>query len=272
LVFDSAPLDAPVDLLGTPELHLRVCADQSKATLTVRLCDVHPGGEALRVTYGILDLMHRDGHDAPEPLEPGKIYDVCIRLNAIGFVFPRGHVMRVAISTAYWPIAWPEMEPATVTIFTGQSFLVLPHRLSGPEDSVADPGLGQGPIAMNMSVPVVTGGVRREAGREGDEAYYRIIQDRSAHRIPRIGAEIGNASVTEFRIKDDDPRTASAWARREHSLHRDNWSVRVELETALSRDGGGFRFEAKLHAWEGGSRVCERQWDDTINPSAGVQP
>lgn len=272
LVFDSAPLDAPFEILGTPELHVRLCAGQPAAALTVRLCDVVPGGESLRVTYGILDLMHRDGHDTPQPLEPGKIYDVCIHLNAIGFMFPAGHVMRVAISTAYWPIAWPEIEPATVTISTGESFLVLPHRLPSPEDGLADPGLGQEPIAMNKSVPVVAGGVRRESGWNGGEAYYRIVQEPSLHRIPRIGAEIGNAGATEFRIKDDDPRTASARVRREHSAHRANWSVRVELETALSRDGGAFRFEATLHAWEGDSPVCERQWDDTIKPSAGVQP
>jgi predicted acyl esterase len=32
--------------------------------LAVRLCDVHPSGESLRVSYGV--LAHRDGHDIPE--------------------------------------------------------------------------------------------------------------------------------------------------------------------------------------------------------------
>jgi hypothetical protein len=163
------------------------------------------------------------------------------------------------------------MEPAAVTIFTGQSFLVLPERLPCSEADAADPGLEQEPIAMNKSVPAVTGGMRRESGQDGGGAYYRIVQEHSAHRIPRIDAEIGNAGATEFRIKDDEPRWASAWVRREHSVRRDNWSVRVELETLLSRHQGAFSLEAQLRAWEGRSLVCERQWNDTINPSAGVQ-
>jgi putative CocE/NonD family hydrolase len=273
LVFDSVPLDAPMEVLGSPELHLRLCADRPVATLAVRLCAVHPGGESLRVTYGIVDLTHRDGHDLPAALEPDEIYDVSIPLNAIGFVFPRGHVMRVAISTAYWPIVWPEAEPATVTILTGESFLVLPERRPPAEDSAADPGLGQEPIAMDRAVPLVAGGVRREFGQDAasGEAYYRIIQEPSVNRIPGIGADIGNAGVSEFHIRDNEPAAARVRVTREHSVRRGDWSVRVELETVLSQDQGAFHMKAQLRAWENGSPVCDRRWHDTIDPSGRVQ-
>lgn len=46
------------------------------AMVAVRLSDVAPDGRATRVTYGLLNLTHRDGHDEPEPLEPGKPYRV----------------------------------------------------------------------------------------------------------------------------------------------------------------------------------------------------
>jgi hypothetical protein len=37
-----------------------------------------PDGRATRVSYGVLNLTHRYGHDAPAPLEPGKRYDLMI--------------------------------------------------------------------------------------------------------------------------------------------------------------------------------------------------
>ncbi|WP_290647763.1 CocE/NonD family hydrolase C-terminal non-catalytic domain-containing protein [Aquisalimonas sp.] len=37
--------------------------------IAVRLSDVAVDDEATRVTYGLLNLTHRDGHDEPKPLE-----------------------------------------------------------------------------------------------------------------------------------------------------------------------------------------------------------
>ena len=46
----------------------------------VRLCDVRPDKASLRVSYGILNLAHRDGHETPAPLVPGRRYQVRILL------------------------------------------------------------------------------------------------------------------------------------------------------------------------------------------------
>src|SRR5438132_8695294 len=42
LTFDSAPLDAPMEIFGFPELSLNVTSDRSQALLAARLCDVAP--------------------------------------------------------------------------------------------------------------------------------------------------------------------------------------------------------------------------------------
>ena len=64
------PLDARIEILGAPVVTLEVAADRPLANLVVRLCDVHPDGASLRVSYGILNLAHRDGHETPAPLVP----------------------------------------------------------------------------------------------------------------------------------------------------------------------------------------------------------
>src|SRR5882724_7977829 len=68
LTFDSEPLRERLEILGAPVATLEVAADQPVALIAVRLNDVAPGGASTRVTYGLLNLTHRDGHEQPEPL------------------------------------------------------------------------------------------------------------------------------------------------------------------------------------------------------------
>ena len=74
LVFETTPLDAPIEILGAPIVTLDIASDRPLANLVVRLCDVQPTGESLRVSYGVLNLTHRDSHEQPALLAPGERY------------------------------------------------------------------------------------------------------------------------------------------------------------------------------------------------------
>ena len=52
--------------------------------LAVLLCDVRPDDSSLRVSYGLLNLAHRDGDETPAPLIPGRRYRVSIRFERCG--------------------------------------------------------------------------------------------------------------------------------------------------------------------------------------------
>ena len=104
LLFETPPLDAPIEILGAAVVALDVASDRPIANLVIRLCDVHPSGESLRITYGVLNLTHRDGNEKPAPLTTGERYRVRIQLNDAGSVFPAGHKVRLALSTLYWPM------------------------------------------------------------------------------------------------------------------------------------------------------------------------
>src|SRR5262245_44832030 len=67
LCFDSAPLDAPLELLGFPEVTLAIASDHPQALIAVRLCDVAPSGASLFLAYGLLNLTHRESHEYPSP-------------------------------------------------------------------------------------------------------------------------------------------------------------------------------------------------------------
>ena len=85
----------------------------------------------------LLNLTHRDSHEFPTPLEPGKRYKVKVRLDDIAMRIPKGHRLRVSISTSYWPLMWPAPEPVTLTVYAGESRFIVPVRKRNPERSAA---------------------------------------------------------------------------------------------------------------------------------------
>jgi hypothetical protein len=239
LVFETAVLDRPIEILGAAILSLDVASDKPIANLAVRLCDVHPSGESLRVSYGVLNLSHRDSHETPSPLVPGQRYQVRVKLNDAGAVFPAGHRIRLALSTTYWPMIWPAPETATLTVFGGT--LDLPARPVHPEDSLP-PLLG--PETATPERPTVM--------RPG------LV------RIDRIGLELGSEGKFAVDIKDDDPLSASIEMQRSQTIQRDDWQVRIETRMRLSCTRDAFLLRASLRAWEGVREVCHRDWDRSI--------
>jgi uncharacterized protein len=239
LVFETAPLDGTVEILGAAVLTLDVASDRPVANLAVRLCDVHPSGESLRVSYGVLNLTHRDGHETPSPLVPGQRYKVRVQLNDTGSVFPAGHRIRLALSTAYWPMIWPSPEKATLTVFDGA--LDLPVR--SPRVADVLPPLPDPETAAPEQPTVIGPGIVR---------------------IDRIGLELGTEGTFAFDLKDDDPLSATAEMRRTQTIARGDWQVRIETRMRLSCTRDMFLLRASLRAWEGAGEVCHREWDRTI--------
>ncbi|MEX1057419.1 MAG: CocE/NonD family hydrolase, partial [Natronospirillum sp.] len=70
LVFSSEPLKNAIEIAGRPVLELELSSDKPQGMVAVRLSDVIPSGKATRVTYGLLNLSHRDGSAEPQPMEP----------------------------------------------------------------------------------------------------------------------------------------------------------------------------------------------------------
>jgi len=243
LTFETTPLDESIEILGAPIVTLDVASDRPIANLAVRLCDVHPSGESLRVSYGVLNLTHREGHEQPALLEIGERYRVRIQLNDAGSVFPPGHKVRLAISTAYWPMIWPSPEPATLQIFAGT--LDLPQRSPNAADARLPPF--PEPETASPEKPTIF-------HRDG----LRI------ERIDRIGLELGTQDKTEFRVEENDPLSAVAVLHHTQTLSRNEWQIRVEEQLQLSCTGNAFLLQGSLRAWEGANEVCHRDWSHSV--------
>jgi putative CocE/NonD family hydrolase len=71
--FETAPLAAPLELLGRTRVRISFTVDRPVAQLVGRLCDVSPEGVSQRVSYRPLNLCHHSSHETPEALVPGKV-------------------------------------------------------------------------------------------------------------------------------------------------------------------------------------------------------
>jgi uncharacterized protein len=267
LVFDSDPLTERCEILGAPVADLDVAADRPNAMIAARLSDVSPDGRATRVTYGLLNLTHRDGHDAPVPLVPGHPYRVTVRLNGCAHAFAPGHRIRLSLSTSYWPLAWPPPEPVRLQVFTGSSSLGLPERPLAESDEVSlrpfDEPEGAEPIAVTQVEP---GDHRWTVSRDlvGYESSLDVVKDLGVVRFDEIDLDVARRADERYTCVGDDfgsIRGETTWAMR---FRRDDWEVHTVTKTVLTSTATDFCLDAHLDAYEGERRVVSRDWQMQI--------
>jgi putative CocE/NonD family hydrolase len=266
LTFDSAPLSERAEIFGAPAVELELEADKPCAFLAVRLCDVHQAGESTRVTYGILNLTHRDSHEEPSPLEPGRRYRVRIQLDDVAYAFPAGHRVRVAISTNYWPLVWPSPEAATVTLYSGVSRLLLPVRKPRDDDEALRPFLpAEAAPAQDVEVLREKRSTRTvERDLASGVCTTRILDDFGEVRDRTHGLRYGARAREKYRIVDGDPSSARVTIHWTETLGRGDWSVRTETVQTMWSSPESFFVRSEMEAFEGEERIFQRTWDTTV--------
>ena len=266
LVFDSGKLQQPIEILGRPKLRLKLAIDKPLGNIAVRLNDIHPSGEVSRVSWGVLNLAHRNGNESPEPMVPGRTVAIEIELNECGYRFMRGHKMRVAISTAYWPMIMPPPERVTATINLGQdAFIELPVRAGVDVYEMPEPA-DENPLPeYKMHQPELS---RRwvERNFQTGESHYRVIDDTGEIEIPGHGLCTRHRHDERWTIAVDDPLSYRSESRYSCWMRRGDWSIHTEAESEFRCDADNFFIKATLRAYEGEELVHERSWDEIAIP------
>ncbi|BCG82873.1 MULTISPECIES: CocE/NonD family hydrolase [unclassified Mesorhizobium] len=263
LCFDSEPLETRIEILGAPVVELDVSSNKPVAQICIRLNDVAPDGASTRVSYGLLNLTHRDGHEMPTELEPGRRYKIRVQLKESAYAFPPGNRIRVAVSSAYWPFVWPTPEPATVSVFAGASKLELPTRHPRLEDEHLKPFLPPEAGPLEQSTVHREGSTRETTTRDlvTGETTYVLARDNGSKTIDHIGLEIESGKLDTFKIGEDDPLTATIDIENWHRQARDEWEVHTKSHTSFRATETEFIIEARVDAFEGGNLLVSRKWN-----------
>lgn len=265
LVYDSEALTERQELLGAPVAHLRVVVDQPVAQIAVRLTDLAGDGKATRVSYGLLNLTHRNGHAAPEYLTPYEPYQVRVPLNHIAHAFPPGHRIRIALSTSYWPLAWPPPEPVCCWVYAGQSFIDLPVRAAQVPADQQLPDFGNAEGAPPIDTPVLRApardwSVRHDLAR--NESQVQVLKDVGAYRIPHAqNLELERKTTETYTYRNNDFASVKGEVRSLRTLRRGDWEVQTLTRTRLTSSATHFYVNADLDAYEGERRTYSNSWD-----------
>jgi uncharacterized protein len=263
LSFTSAPLPERLELLGNVRVELELESDLPVAQLAARLCDVAPDGASLLVTRAVLNLTHRESHEHPTPLEPGRRTRVVVELDGIAQAIPAGHRLRLALSPAYWPWLWPVPEPVTLAVHTAPSALVLPVREPREEDERLRPfeePEGAPPLATETLEPDEGQRTLRRDYATGRTELTFDWATGGRYRIVDYGLVAGCWASTTYSIVPGDPLSAEVRCTAATELGRDGWVTRAEVSAVMDADAEHFRVRTELEAFENGERVRRREW------------
>jgi hypothetical protein len=218
------------------------------------------------VSFGILNLTHAESHEFPRPLEPGERRRVVVTLNNIAQHFPQGHSIRIAVSSSYWPLAWPSPRPARLTIYPEHSQLILPVRPPREEDRELRPF---GPPRMAESLPMTLlapadrrWNVNLDLGSNRVEL--NVVNNDARYRLDETQLEITRDVRETYSYANNDYATLRGFVEQVRKFHRADWSVSTETRTVLTSTATEFVIRATLDAYEGEARIFSKSWDEKV--------
>ena len=270
LVFDSLPLSADEDIVGQPMLNLTFSADKPVTQIAVRLNDVWPDGAGSRITYHLFNLTHRNSHEKPEALEPGREYSVKIKLDDIAWRVPKGHRLRVAISTSYWPMMWPSPEAASLEVKLGRSFIDVPVRQAnkGEMEPRFAPAEAAMPVKQRVIDPASNKRIVTTDQRTGITTL-EIEDDFGRTEIVEHGLVTWGAGRERYSIHPNDPLSAKQETHWTEELQRGKWKVRTETYGELTATATHFVVKGRLEAYEGAKQIYTKKWNKKIPRKLG---
>jgi hypothetical protein len=235
--------------------------------VAIRLSDIAEDDKATRISYGLLNLTHRDSDEHPQPLEPGTRYNVRVSLKHIAQQFPVGHAIRLSISSSYWPLAWPAPAPVKLTIHPAGSQLLLPCRTPQPQEEAALPEFAAPeaapPLARTLIQPSQeTWRVIRDLAN--DQTTLEVINDEGTFRLDDIDLELSVRITERYTYAYGNYDSVSGWTQWERCFRRGDWVVRTVTRTLMTSTAESFRVRATLDAYEDDSRVFAKSWDEEI--------
>ena len=245
---------------------LRASSTAPLADWFARLSDVAPDGTVTQVTGAGLSGAQRDSASDPKDLEPNKTYSLDIEMHLTTWTFPKGHRIRLAVSNALWPMAWPTPYAMTTTLKLGTSDgsrlvlpLVPPSRYAAPEFSAARAhgrtqghAIGRFPVARRMEDRA------RRVSREEQVSW----NGKSEETYP-WGKETDLEALT-YEADDNHPEISSAHGEAEIAMALKDRTLTWRGHLTLTSDAKNFYYKYVRELLQDGKVVKEKTWEETV--------
>jgi predicted acyl esterase len=265
LTFDSPVLVTDMDIVGQPAVELDFSVDRPVAFIALRLNDVRPDGKVARITYQLQNLCQYKSRETPEALVPGKRYRIKVSLDDIAWRLPKGHKLRVSISTSYWPLLWPAPEQVKLTVFAGASRVYVPIRKPIPDEKAPEFPPAEASPAADIRIidkPEATRDVFTD--EVTGETVIEEFDDNGKVEIAPHGLIVHSATEKTFRIRPDDPLSAVMETHWTEEHQRGDWHTRVETYTRHSATKTHWIIWGQLDAYENEEKVLSREWNEEV--------
>jgi hypothetical protein len=266
LVYDSAPLESEMAILGRPHALLRASATAPQANWFARLSDVAPDGTVTQITGAGINGAQRESMSEPRDLEPGRLYPFDIEMHLTSWVFPKGHRIRVAISNSLWPMVLPTPYAMTTSLELGGgagSRLVLPvvpvHGTPAPEFSQPEP-LEERPDIRSEGFPWPG-----EWTLERDEAHHKATvrwSGRDSSEFP-WGTEKDFESLT-YKGDDAHPESCSVRGEAESIFALKGRTLTWRGHLSVTTDQRNFYYKYARELLKDGQMLKSKTWEETI--------
>jgi hypothetical protein len=275
LLFDSAPLEHDLEILGYPIAKIRVSADVPVAQLGVRLTEVTPDGKSWLVSYSALNLTRRESMEHPSALKPGEFYDVDVPLYMIARRFKKGSRIRMAISENLWPLIWPSPQIATLNIALGASHLVLPVRpvpskeapftitvIHAPPAKLSAHGYANG-LQWVKTPSAASSGAQMPTRDATGRIRYDRDEPPTATVISAVGTTSTVASKRIIEITEGDPNSCRMMLDHMNRWQRGDWDCTIQFGADLTSTADEFHLKEWVVAKKGDVEIFRREAPST---------
>jgi predicted acyl esterase len=262
--WETAPLETPMDLLGRAILECSVSIDRPQGNLIARLVDVHPDGTAALVARGVLNLCHRDSDSDPQPMEVGVSVPVRLRLDEMGYRLRSGHRLRLAISTAYWPLILPSPAPVVAEITAGPSATLRLPVVTGLEPADLPEPADPSPFAAHREKEAGHAIRKTEHDLTHGRVRYILDEDTGLIENPHHGIISRETHKEVWEIDPADPE--GAWGQLDFTTVRQRgaWFARTHAEIHFSCQPDHYQVAASVTAWHGAEEFHKKTWSFSV--------
>jgi putative CocE/NonD family hydrolase len=264
VVYTTDPFPQETHLLGWPRLTLYASSSAPVANFVAKLAHVSPDGASTLITDGALNPTRRSSLTHPEPMTPGEIYPLTIPIAPTGWVVPKGHRLRLAISSSDFPNLWPTPYPATNRLYRGPAHpatLTLPVV---PPSSLPPPEFLPPSSLRSLTSPATPGStlpplqqILLDHHTNSATLHYRAA---SASTLDDSMGQVLSESEFRATASNDSPAQASIVGRHKYSFRRDESLIEVTSESSIRSTETDFHLTINLTVTRNGALFFQKHW------------